>query len=118
MPCKPISDNFKFVSLAINFSGRENELRPALAGRVRKILISQGFSRINFLSVKVDGCGWVIWISSDSYYRPINLEKDFEIHGLKILIDFEETREEGHCGFPHPTPNFIPEIRIHRIKHM
>jgi hypothetical protein len=67
-------------------------------------------------SPSVDGCGWVIWVSNDSYYRPINLAKDFEIHGLKILIDFEETGDEGLCGFPHPTPKYVPKIRIHRIK--
>lgn len=65
-------------------------------------------------SPSVDGCGWVIQISSDSIYSPINLAEDFKVHELKVLIDFKETGEDWVCGFP--VTNHIPEIKILNIR--
>lgn len=61
---------------------------------------------------EVDGCGWQIIIDS-VWYHPVNLDKDFQVSELPVLIKFVSDPEEFRCGRGGIA---IPSIRITEIK--
>ncbi len=60
----------------------------------------------------VDGCGWVIEVGSE-FYKPTNLEPQYQIDQLEIKIDFEKLSSRANCGL---LPNAYQEIEIIKIK--
>ena len=59
----------------------------------------------------VDGCGWIIEISSKSY-KPQNLAEEFKIDNLKVELKCNKLESKATCGFSEP----IDEIYIEDIK--
>ena len=61
---------------------------------------------------EVDGCGWLITVDSVTYH-PVNLEKEFQIPDLPVLLKYRDDPEEYRCG---RGGRGIPSIRITDIK--
>jgi hypothetical protein len=61
---------------------------------------------------EVDGCGWKILIDS-VFYHPVNLDLDYQIADLTILIKYTNDPEEFRCG---RGGILYPSIKITEIK--
>ncbi len=61
---------------------------------------------------EVDGCGWEVLIDS-VYYHPVNLDTDFQMNSLIVLLKYVSDPEEFRCGRGGIT---YPSIRITEIK--
>ncbi len=61
---------------------------------------------------EVDGCGWEILVDS-VYYHPVNLEADYKVDALPVLLKFVADPEEFRCGRGGVT---YSSIRITEIK--
>jgi hypothetical protein len=61
---------------------------------------------------ETDGCGWLITIDSVTYH-PVNLDRDFQVADLAVLLKFTDDPEEFRCG---RGGQGIPSIRITEIK--
>ncbi|MFA6483170.1 MAG: hypothetical protein WCW62_11365 [Bacteroidales bacterium] len=65
---------------------------------------------------EVDGCGWMISFDSPDNgvtYHPVNLDKDYQVNGLNVLVKYTADPEEFRCGRGGAT---YPSIRITEIK--
>lgn len=51
----------------------------------------------NFGDPAVDGCGWVIEISS-TIYKPKNLPSEFKIDNLNVKIIYDKLTSKADCG--------------------
>ena len=61
---------------------------------------------------EVDGCGWEILVDS-VYYHPVNLDVDYQVNNLTVLLKYVSDPEEFRCGRGGIT---YPSIRITEIK--
>ena len=52
----------------------------------------------DFGDIAVDGCGWVVDVSSE-IYKPQNLPAEFEIDSLEVQIEFDTLASKARCGF-------------------
>ena len=66
----------------------------------------------DFGSPAVDGCGWVIEISSE-IYKPLDLAQEFQIDELPVRIKYELLSSKANCGFAQ---NVYYEIEIREIE--
>jgi hypothetical protein len=46
----------------------------------------------------VDGCGWLMDISSETY-KPENLPEEFKVDGMDVQIKYEKLDSMADCGF-------------------
>ncbi len=46
----------------------------------------------------VDGCGWVVDISS-IIYKPKNLPTEFEVDNLEVKMKYDKLDSKTNCGF-------------------
>jgi hypothetical protein len=46
---------------------------------------------------EVDGCGWLITIGGETYH-PVNLDEEFKVADLPVLLKFSDDPEEYWCG--------------------
>lgn len=60
----------------------------------------------------VNGCGWVILVSS-SVYKPINLSPEFYLDSLEVKIKYELLSTKANCGFQK---DVYSEIKIKYIE--
>ena len=65
----------------------------------------------DFGNLVVDGCGWVVDISS-KIYKPENLPSEFEIDELEVKIKYDTLSSKANCGF---VVDFLDEIYINEI---
>lgn len=59
----------------------------------------------------VDGCGWVVDISS-IIYKPKNLPTEFEVDNLEVKMKYDILDSKANCGFAH---DVYDEIHIKDI---
>ena len=62
--------------------------------------------------IELDGCGWVIDMNGE-IYAPINLDSEYKIHDLPIVIDFKTLNSMGGCGFQIDAYEEIEIMKIH-----
>ncbi len=60
----------------------------------------------------VDGCGWIIEIDSTDY-KPINLDENFKIDSLHVVVAYMLNNSKASCGFQI---NAFNEIKIVKIE--
>jgi len=60
----------------------------------------------------VNGCGWVILVSSN-VYKPINLSPEFYIDSLEVKMKYELLSTKANCGFQE---DVYSEIKIKHIE--
>ena len=49
----------------------------------------------------VDGCGWMVQVN-DSLYYPINLEPQFKVESLKVMLNYTVLGSTRTCGWRTP----------------
>ena len=48
--------------------------------------------------IAVDGCGWLIEISSETF-KPVDLPEEFKVDGKLVEIKYDELDSMADCGF-------------------
>ncbi len=71
---------------------------------------------LNAGSEAVDGCGWLIVVSEDLSYKPVELDDKFQVDGMKVRISFKVLDDSYTCGFPSPNSPIFQKIKLRRIK--
>ena len=66
----------------------------------------------DFGSPAVDGCGWVIEISSE-IYKPMELPQAFQVDELPVKVKYERLSSKANCGFAQ---NVYHQIDIREIE--
>lgn len=57
----------------------------------------------------VDGLGWMLRLDSQKVEKPSNLSKEFQVHGLKVKVQYEPSTEKFPCFCAQ---GFINMVRI------
>jgi hypothetical protein len=60
----------------------------------------------------VDGLGWVLKLDSQKIEKPSNLSKEFQVNGLKVMVQYEPSTEKFACFCAQ---GFINMVRITSI---
>ncbi len=61
----------------------------------------------------VDGCGWIIKMDTISY-SPINLNTDYQIDSIHVVVKYQILNSTWNCGWREPGYQQIKIIDIKR----
>jgi len=48
--------------------------------------------------IAVDGCGWLIEVSSETF-KPVDLPEEFKVDGKLVEVKYDELDSMADCGF-------------------
>jgi hypothetical protein len=66
--------------------------------------------------IPADGCGWLIEVAIQDtiiHYSPLDLQQDFQVNGLEVLMTYKRLLSQKTCGL---LPSNYPEIEIISIE--